>query len=128
MTNDEKTIENKSKSKKILIVDDDEILRGVLKAMLSEFEIIEADNGKKAVELYSTHKPDIVLMDIVMPVMDGTEATKEILRRDSNAKILAITAYAPTKGQGMLEAGAIEVISKPIRKSELVEKIKRLLK
>jgi len=108
---------------KILLVDDDIALRDVLKTMLADFNVIEADNGKDAVELYKTLKPDVVLMDIVMPEKNGIEATKEILEFDPNAKILAITAYAKSKAAEMMEAGAKEVISKPIKKSELIELI-----
>ncbi len=112
---------------RILIADDDELLREVLKTMLSDFEVIEADSGKRAVVLYKMHRPDVVLMDIVMPEMDGIEATREITRIDPDAVVIAITAYAPTKGKDMLDAGAREVLSKPIRRVELVEKIKRYL-
>lgn len=112
---------------KILIADDDELLRDVLKTMLSDFEVIEADSGKRAVVLYQMHRPDVVIMDIVMPEMDGIEATREITRIDPKAVIIALTAYAPTKGEDMLKAGAREVISKPIRRTELVEKIKKYI-
>ncbi len=112
---------------RILIADDDELLREVLKTMLSDFEVIEADTGRKAVVLYRMHEPDAVLMDIIMPEMDGIEATKRIIKMDPDAVIIAITAYAPTKGKDMLEAGAREVISKPIRRNELVEKIRKYI-
>ncbi|RLI75578.1 response regulator [Archaeoglobales archaeon] len=108
---------------KILLVDDDIALREVLKTMLADFTVVEADNGKDAVELYKTVKPDIVLMDIVMPEKNGIDATREILELDPNAKILAITAYAKSKAKEMMDAGAKEVISKPIKKSELVQLI-----
>jgi|Deesub1362B_J571_1020462.scaffolds.fasta_scaffold00131_51 two-component system chemotaxis response regulator CheY len=112
---------------RILIADDDELLREILKTMLSDFEVIEADSGRRAVILYQMHRPDVVLMDIVMPEMDGIEATKEIIKLDPDAVVIAISAYAPTKGRNMLEAGAKEVISKPIRRNELVEKIKKYI-
>lgn len=112
---------------RVLIADDDELLRDVLKTMLSDFDVIEADSGKRAVVLYQMHRPDVVLMDIVMPEMDGIEATKEIIRIDPDAVVIAITAYAPTKGGDMLKAGAREVISKPIRRAELIEKIRKYI-
>jgi len=108
---------------KILLVDDDVALREVLKTMLTNFNVIEADNGKDAVELYRTIKPDVVLMDIVMPNKNGIDATKEILEYDPSAKILAITAYAKSKAKEMMEAGAKEIISKPIKRRELIEMI-----
>ncbi|MBO8181304.1 MAG: response regulator [Archaeoglobus sp.] len=112
---------------KILLVDDDELLRGILASMLSSYTIIEAGNGKEAVELYKLHKPDLVLMDIMMPVMDGVAATKEILKENPDAKILAITAFAPIRGKEMLDAGAIDIISKPITRRRLNEIVQRFL-
>jgi CheY-like chemotaxis protein len=114
--------------KKILIVDDDDLLRKIYKAMLSEeFEVIEATNGKEGVELYQSHFPDLVLIDIKMPVMDGIKATKEIKRINPDAVVVGITAYAPEKGDEMLEAGARSVIPKPIKREEFVEVIKKML-
>lgn len=110
---------------KILIVEDDIALLEALKLMLSDFEVEVAVNGKDAIEKYETFKPDIILMDIVMPEMSGIDATKEILKRNKDAKILAITAFAKHKGKEMLEAGALEIIEKPFSKSELIGKIKK---
>ncbi|MBE8539112.1 response regulator [Geoglobus acetivorans] len=114
--------------KVLLIADDDSMVQDVLKIMLSDrYEIILASNGKEAVELYKKLKPDIVLMDIVMPGMDGIEATKMIKHIDPDAKVLAITAYASHKGDKMLEAGAVDVIGKPLKKMDLVEKIEKYI-
>ncbi len=114
--------------KKVLVVDDDLIILDLLKMMLSEYyEVITATNGEEAIEMYRKYKPDIVLMDILMPKMDGITATKMIKSMDPKAKILAITAYAPHKGKEMLEAGALDIIEKPIRKADLVAKIEKYL-
>jgi CheY-like chemotaxis protein len=114
--------------RKVLIVDDDQIVLEVLKMMLSDYyDVITASNGKEAVELYKRQKPDIVLMDILMPKMDGIEATRIIKLIDPDAKILAITAYASHKGKEMQKAGALDIIEKPVRKMELVEKIEKYL-
>lgn len=114
--------------RKVLIVDDDPMVREVLEIMLSGYyEVIPASNGKEAVRLYRELKPDIVLMDILMPEMDGITATKAIKEIDRNAKILAITAYASSKGKEMLEVGALDVIEKPIRKIQLIAKIEEYL-
>ena len=113
---------------KVLIVDDDIALREVLKIMLVDFNVVEAENGEEAVRLYKMAKPDIVLMDIVMPKMNGVQATKEILKHDKNARILAITAYAKSKGEEMIEAGAKGVVSKPIKRRELIDMITKYVK
>ncbi|AGK61267.1 hypothetical protein Asulf_01271 [Archaeoglobus sulfaticallidus PM70-1] len=112
---------------RVLLVDDDDLLRGILASMLSDYEVIEAENGKAAVEKYFQHKPDIVLMDVMMPVMDGVKATKEILKKDPKAKILAITAFAPIRGDEMLEAGALDIIPKPITRKKLNEIVEKYL-
>jgi CheY-like chemotaxis protein len=113
---------------KILIADDDELLRALLAKMLSDYIVIDADNGKDAVRLYDVHRPDLVLMDVKMPVMDGIEATKLIIEKHPEAKILAITAYAPQKGDAMLEAGAREIITKPITRKKLNEIVEKHLR
>ncbi|MHC1597054.1 MAG: response regulator [Methermicoccaceae archaeon] len=112
---------------KVLLVDDDVFVREVLSLMLKvpEFEVIEAENGEQAVELFSKHKPDVVLMDIVMPVMGGAEATRKILEIDPDAVVLGITAFSMRKGNEILDAGAKEVISKPITKGKLIETIRK---
>lgn len=110
---------------KVLIVEDDIALREVLRIMLGDFEVIEADNGEDAVRIYEKERPDIVFMDIVLPKKDGIEATKEILKIDPNAKIVGITAFE-SKGEEMLKAGAIALLEKPITKSKLFELIERI--
>lgn len=115
--------------KKVLIVDDDLAILEVLQLMLKDnFEVIVARNGREAVEKYRLFKPDIVIMDIVMPEMDGIQATKEILKIDPNAKIIAISAYAKHKGDEMLKAGALELVDKPFTRVKLLEIIGKYLK
>jgi CheY-like chemotaxis protein len=109
------------KNKKILIVDDDLAVLEVLSLMLKDdYEVITATNGKEAIDKYRKFKPDLVLMDVVMPEMDGIRATKEILKIDPNAKIIAIwqnecrhckceSVYAKHRGKDMLKASAIDI-------------------
>jgi len=110
---------------KILVVDDDMVMRDLLKIILKDYEVYEAENGREAVEIYKKVKPDIVLMDVLMPNMDGIEATKEILKIDPNAKIVGITAFASHKGKELLEAGAKEIIEKPFTRKKIIETIKK---
>ena len=110
---------------KVLIVDDDIAIREILKIMLNDFEVIEASDGERAVELYKKEKPDIVFMDVVLPKKDGIQATKEILKIDPNAKIVGISAFE-SKGEEMLKAGAIALLEKPITRKKLHELIERL--
>lgn len=114
--------------RKILVVDDDANVLESLKLILEEkYEVMTAKNGKEAVQMYEVHKPDIVLMDIIMPMMNGVEATKEIRKYDENAKIIGITAYARTHKNIFLKAGALEVIEKPFKKKLLFETIEKYL-
>jgi len=109
----------------LLIVDDDDSIREIVKIMLKDYDVIEASNGEEAVRAYKMFKPDLVLMDISMPVMDGVEATKKILSFDPNAKIVALTAFARSRGKEMLENGALEVLEKPFTRRTLKELIKK---
>ena len=112
---------------KILIVDDDLAMRELLKIILKDFEVYEAGDGREAVELYKRVKPQIVLMDILMPIMNGVDATREILKIDPNAKIIGITAFASHRGEELLKAGAREIIEKPFTRKKIVETIKKYL-
>ena len=74
----------------VLIADDSEFMRSLLREILEgEYEIVdEAENGVEAIELYNEYDPDLVMMDIVMPIRDGIEATDEITDTDPNAKVI----------------------------------------
>ena len=112
--------------KTILVVDDNEDLRLIVKFMLKGFNVIEAKDGEKAVESFLKNKPDLVLMDIVMPEMDGIIATTKILKEEPEAKILAITAYSARSSE-ILNAGAKEVLKKPVRRTNLIKKVNEYL-
>jgi len=108
-------------------VDDEIAMREILKIMLKDYRVIEASNGREAVELYKKEKPDIVLMDIMMPLMNGIEATSEIKKIDPNAKIVAITAYASSKGEKVMNAGADYILKKPFTRRDVVKLINKIL-
>ncbi|MHA1630598.1 MAG: response regulator [Candidatus Heimdallarchaeota archaeon] len=108
--------------KSILIVDDNDKLRSIFKLMLKDYEVVEAQNGKIALEIVRKRKFNLVLMDILMPEMNGIIATQKILEIRPNLNILAITAYT-SKANEILKAGAKEVLKKPIRKQLLLQKV-----
>jgi two-component system chemotaxis response regulator CheY len=115
---------------KILIVDDAEFLRVRIAKMLTGdgHEIMEADNGLKAIEAYKGSRPDLVLMDITMPEMDGLSALKEIRACDSSAKVVMLTALG--QESVVLEAiksGARDFIVKPFERDRIVNAISKLL-
>ena len=103
---------------KVLIVEDKDDGRRLIKSMLEiyGYEVIEAENGAVAVQMTVDHKPDIILMDIAMPVMDGIEATMKIREMDVDRRIpiICITAYGDQYASGAHSAGCDFVIPKPI--------------
>lgn len=113
---------------KILIVEDDLGMVELLTKVLSKHEVSVANNGKEAVEKFSKEKPDLVLMDIELPYMDGVSATREIKKIDPNAKIIAVTAFAVQRGKEILKEGAMDVIVKPFKVKDLLSRIERVLK
>lgn len=118
-------------SKKILITDDTLFMRVTLKTILKENgydEVIEAANGQEAIDLYAEHKPDVVLMDITMPVMDGLTALKEIRAKDASAKIIMCTAMGQKNMViEAVQAGAKDFIVKPFQPDRVVESVKKQL-
>jgi CheY-like chemotaxis protein len=100
-----------------------------MKELLSDLNIniIRASNGAEAVNAFKSGKDiDLVLMDIKMPVMDGYEATRQILEEKPEAKILAQTAYADDEIKAM-ESGCMGFISKPFIKDRFVSLVKEYL-
>ncbi|MBU5254766.1 MULTISPECIES: response regulator [Tissierella] len=115
----------------ILLVDDASFMRMMIKDILSKngFTILgEAENGLKAVEKYKELNPDLVIMDITMPEMDGIQAVKEIKKINSNAKIVMCSAMGQ---QAMvieaIQAGAKDFIVKPFQADRVVEAVKKVL-
>ena len=114
---------------RVLIVDDHEVFRKGLKAVLdyqSDMEVIgEAEDGEKAVALTRELHPDIILMDVKMPVMDGAEATRRILAEMPDVKILALSIYADDGFMdGIMLAGAKGYILKGCDSEELSDIIR----
>lgn len=112
-----------------MIVDDAAFMRLNLKNILKDdYEIVgEAQNGKEAVEMYQELKPDIVTMDITMPVMDGLEAIRAIKDIDVNAQIIVCSAMGQQKMIiEAIEAGARDFIVKPFKEERVIEAVKKI--
>jgi two-component system, chemotaxis family, chemotaxis protein CheY len=115
---------------KILIVDDAEFLRVRLNKILDTegYEVFQAENGVKAVSTYKEMRPDVVLMDVTMPEMDGLAALKEIVSFDAQAKVVMLTALG--QESVVLEAvksGARDFIVKPFEHDRVMKAISKLL-
>ena len=114
---------------KILIVEDNEMNRDMLSRRLERkgFEVVMAEDGAKGVEMSKSESPDLILMDLSLPVMDGWEATSTIKADGStkNIPIIVLTAHAMAGDrEKALEAGADEYDTKPIDFKRLLGKIK----
>lgn len=118
--------------KKFLICDDSILARKQIKDIVLEIgepTIIEAVDGDKCVQAYKEHQPDIVFLDIVMPIKDGNIAIEEIMGLDKDALIIVVSSVG-TQSQlkCALEAGATDFIQKPIYETQVVDAINKYLK
>lgn len=114
---------------RVLICDDHTILREGIRLLLNaqpDIEVVgEASDGRDAVAQARALKPDVILMDIAMPLLNGLEATKQIRRDDPNARVLVLTMYESDEYVAqMLEAGATGYVLKKVAGSELVYAIR----
>jgi two-component system chemotaxis response regulator CheY len=110
--------------KRVMIVDHSSVMRNRLKSIVLRQKhqvVAEAMNGKEAVLQYMLHKPDLVIMDIVIPVMNGLVATKVILDHDPAAKIIVCSAIGHKKViMEMIEAGVSDFVVKPFLEEHIV--------
>ena len=116
----------KDRPSRILVVEDHQDMQQILKRYLEEQEytVEIADTAEIGLELFDSNRPDIILMDIQMPVMDGLEATRRIIDEHPNTRprIIAMTANAMQGDRDMcLDAGMDDYIAKPIRVDRLTE-------
>jgi len=95
--------------------------------MFRKFTILAAGTGKEALQLYKKHQPDIVILGLILPDMEGIEVMKRILKRNSKAIVLILTALSDINVPEILAAGAKEVFFKPIRKKTLCKTITKEL-
>jgi len=112
---------------KILVADDSQFMRTTLKDILTEdgHEVIEAADGKEALEQFEAEKPDLILLDIIMPEVDGMEVLKKI---GKTAKIIVISAVGQEKMvDDAKELGALDYIVKPFDNKKVLEVVKRTI-
>ena len=116
---------------KILIVDDAAFMRMMIKDILTKngYEVVaEAASGVEAVELYKSHQPDLVTMDITMPEMDGIEAVKQIKAVNPAAKVIMCSAMGQqSMVMDAIKAGANDFIVKPFQADRVLEAVKKIV-
>lgn len=120
------------KTRRVLLVDDYPDARDMYRVYLtfSGFEVIEAANGMEAIQLASDKPPDIILMDLSLPVMDGWEATRRLKSdpRTAGIPVVALTGHALAGiSEGARAAGCDAFVTKPCLPDDLVREIRRVL-
>lgn len=114
---------------RVMVVDDHAMVRSGLRLFLMAFDDMilagEASNGLEAVRMSEQTRPDVILMDLIMPVMDGIHATQEIVSRSPQTRVIALTSFVkPELIQEALDAGAVSFLLKDISASELAAAIR----
>lgn len=121
------------RKRRILVADDEELNFKLIKALLADsaYEVIHAKDGEEAVRNSETVSPDLIILDVMMPVMDGLEATRALKERPgtSNIPIIIVTAVENVNDRiKAIEYGADDFLNKPVEKLELLARIKSLIK
>ncbi|MFC7071192.1 response regulator [Halobaculum lipolyticum] len=117
-------------TRRILIVDDSGFQRTLVRGILEEdFEVVgEAENGAEAVELFEETKPDLVTMDIMMPEVNGIEATGDIKSRDPETRVVMCTSVEQRdKMKQAVKAGADGYVTKPVEEDTLRDEVESAL-
>ncbi len=117
---------------KILLVEDNEMNRDMLSRRLTRrgYTVVIAEDGQQGVDMATSERPDLILMDMSLPVMDGWEATRRIKESGATTSIpvIALTAHAMSEDRDQaLAAGCEDFDTKPVELDRLLEKINRLL-
>lgn len=119
-------------SLKVLVIDDSPfILKAVKRALEPQgFEIVGyADNGKLGVEMYEKHKPDVVTLDVTMPIMDGLETASSLMIKDPDVKIIMLSAMGDEMLiQNARKMGVSQFVSKPFKPDKLISTINDLFR
>ncbi len=118
---------------KVMIVDDHPLVRHGIKTVFEAYDdielVAEAENGKEALEICGKYDPDIVLMDMFMPILDGVEATTQLIKKFPDIKIIALTSFNDKDLiKKSLKAGAVSFLLKNISGAKLVKTIKDVYK
>ena len=114
----------------VLIADDSKFMRGRCVSLVQEmgYETVEAEDGRQAVQRYKLAKPQLVLLDITMPEVDGLTALREIMALNPSAKVVMVTAVNQQRvAMDALKAGARDFVAKPFEPDKLKATIQKLV-
>jgi two-component system chemotaxis response regulator CheY len=113
--------------KRVLVVDDDPDIRELLFTALEDegFEVVPAGNGQEALAIIQTFRPDVIVLDLMMPVMDGWQFASALRARDEDIPIVLLSAARDLRSHAKALSAA-EIIEKPFDLSELLPKIARV--
>lgn len=113
----------------VLVVDDDAVLRRVVRAVLEAdgFRVLEAHDGRQGLELAASERPRVVILDVMMPGLDGVEVCRRLDHKET--RVLMLTALGDvTTEVASLEAGACGYLTKPFSSMELLDRVEELLR
>lgn len=115
--------------KKVLVVDDDVDILGMVATMLQGhgFKVLQASNGEEALSIVRSASPDLVLLDIMMPRMNGFEVLREVLRIAPGTRVVMITAFGDLDTyMDAMELGATDYVNKPFETAELLRVVRKV--
>lgn len=119
---------------RILVVDDDPSLRATLERILERagHDVLQAEDGIEGLRVYQAERPDLTVVDMLMPNMDGIEMITRLQRLDENARVICISGGGPTENYGPLVVmevlGVRAVLTKPFTSEEVVSTVQNILK
>ena len=128
-----KDSERAARTRRALVIDDDELARGTLSTMLEAagFEVLQAEDGKRGLDIFRASAPGLVVTDILMPNKEGIETILELRRLDREVKIIAVSGGGRVGANQFLEVaqklGADEVLSKPFSRARLADLARKLV-
>ncbi len=118
------------KSSRILVVDDEKLLRKLTSSILSSqgYHVDTCSNGNEALQLYQVQRYDLVILDMIMPELNGAETFKALMRKDPKARVIIISGYCDHEvSQGLFDLGLAAFLEKPVRRDSLIRNVAGIL-
>ncbi|NRA43521.1 MAG: response regulator [Oligoflexales bacterium] len=112
--------------KSVLVIDDDKLMLNFLNGLLeNEYDVMSADNGKDGMSLLLLHKPDLVILDLVMPYIDGYKFLNILNEKNITPKLILITGVPPDKRDAIDGTNVLEIILKPFTSENFLKVVKK---